>query len=450
MPRRRAVVPAIAVLAAWLCVSAAVASAAPAFSTVQRGLERLVEAPGRPPRGDRDALPERTSDGAAGRPGERGAQGSAAGERSHADRQRRQGLQRRRRPQPRPRWELGLEDTIAQRLAGHAGRLGRGDRQAVAQPHQRPSRLHRSRKASREQSKNDPRGLVSPLGSHRLGPRRPARVCPRLALRVLEHRQHRRRPDHRSRHRPALRPGTEEDRLRAGAAAPDHLPDQAALPKPFIHGYLVAPGERPEDVSTALSPSGAWASGAIVSTPQDLNAFIRAYLGLKFFSHAQQRQQMGFVARRRIEPAGTGQELCRPGAFPLPDQMRRRFRPYRELPRLRAVGGRHRQRRARCNHLAQHPRAERQAPRPAARGADDRRLRPSRQVARGAPTVIDDCQGSHPSRDRRDQPRGRRDDRTARRLDPRSVILACTRDEFRSRARQTPAEWKPPLRSWGW
>ena len=57
---------------------------------------------------------------------------------------------------------------------------------------------------------------------------------------------------------------------------------------------------------TFLSPSGAWASGAIVSTPADLNGFIRADLGLRFFGAAQQREQMRFVPRRRVEPAGPG------------------------------------------------------------------------------------------------------------------------------------------------
>ena len=84
------------------------------------------------------------------------------------------------------------------------------------------------------------------------------------------------------------------------------FPSRVALPKPFIHGYLVAPGEKPEDVSTFLSPSGAWASGAVVSTPKDLNTFIRSYLGLKFFSRAQQRQQMRFVLGGRSSPPGPG------------------------------------------------------------------------------------------------------------------------------------------------
>ena len=38
-------------------------------------------------------------------------------------------------------------------------------------------------------------------------------------------------------------------------------------------------GSRATDVSEFLSPCGAWASGAIVSTPYDLNAFVRNYLG---------------------------------------------------------------------------------------------------------------------------------------------------------------------------
>ncbi len=84
------------------------------------------------------------------------------------------------------------------------------------------------------------------------------------------------------------------------------LPVKAALPTPFIHGYMVAPGEEDEDVSTVLSPSGAWASGGIVSTPRDLNAFIRAYLGLRYFDRAQQRQQMRFWPGGESSPPGPG------------------------------------------------------------------------------------------------------------------------------------------------
>jgi D-alanyl-D-alanine carboxypeptidase len=75
-----------------------------------------------------------------------------------------------------------------------------------------------------------------------------------------------------------------------------------SLPRPFIHGYVVDPPAAPQDVTTFLSPSGAWASGAIVSTPADLNAFIRADLGQKFFGDAEQRQQMTFVSGKSSPP----------------------------------------------------------------------------------------------------------------------------------------------------
>ena len=78
-----------------------------------------------------------------------------------------------------------------------------------------------------------------------------------------------------------------------------------SLPAPFIHGYDVEPGKRPQDVTTFLSPSGAWASGAIVSTPADLGAFIRADLGGRFFGEAQRREQLRFVSGSS-SPAGPG------------------------------------------------------------------------------------------------------------------------------------------------
>ena len=78
-----------------------------------------------------------------------------------------------------------------------------------------------------------------------------------------------------------------------------------SLPAPFIHGYNVQPGKQPHDVTTFLSPSGAWASGAIVSTPGDLGAFMRADLGGRFFGQAQRRAQLRFV-RGSSSPAGPG------------------------------------------------------------------------------------------------------------------------------------------------
>jgi D-alanyl-D-alanine carboxypeptidase len=82
------------------------------------------------------------------------------------------------------------------------------------------------------------------------------------------------------------------------------------LPPPFLHGYVTAPGERDQDVTTFLSPSGAWASGAVVSTPADLNAFIRAYLGQRFFGAAEQREQMRFVPGGESSPPGPGRNAA--------------------------------------------------------------------------------------------------------------------------------------------
>ena len=88
-----------------------------------------------------------------------------------------------------------------------------------------------------------------------------------------------------------------------------------ALAAPVLHGYIVAPGKQDQDVTTSVSPSGAWASGAVVSTPADLNAFIRADLGLRFFGAAQQGEQMRFVPDARSSPPGPGQNAAGLGLF---------------------------------------------------------------------------------------------------------------------------------------
>ena len=84
------------------------------------------------------------------------------------------------------------------------------------------------------------------------------------------------------------------------------FPTAITLPRPFIHGYVVDGAAPPVDVSTSLSPSGAWASGAIVSTPRDLNTFIRGYLGGRLFPASVQRRQLRFVPGGRSSPPGPG------------------------------------------------------------------------------------------------------------------------------------------------
>lgn len=56
------------------------------------------------------------------------------------------------------------------------------------------------------------------------------------------------------------------------------LPRTVAMPRPFMHGYEVERGKRPEDVSELVNPAGAWASGGIVSSPADLSRFVPGYV----------------------------------------------------------------------------------------------------------------------------------------------------------------------------
>ncbi|MGW7051546.1 serine hydrolase domain-containing protein [Streptomyces sp. NPDC054887] len=80
------------------------------------------------------------------------------------------------------------------------------------------------------------------------------------------------------------------------------LPSGYALPRPYLHGYDIEQGQRPEDVSTALSMSAVWASGGMVSTPNDLNAFMRAYAGGALFSQKTREQQTKWVAGSSVNP----------------------------------------------------------------------------------------------------------------------------------------------------
>ncbi|MGV1037411.1 MAG: serine hydrolase domain-containing protein [Candidatus Nanopelagicales bacterium] len=80
------------------------------------------------------------------------------------------------------------------------------------------------------------------------------------------------------------------------------LPDTLAIPEPRINGYAPAdPAETsaspsgPEDVTEVLNPQLAWASGGMISTPNELNTFMRSYASGKLFSDAIRAQQLQFV-----------------------------------------------------------------------------------------------------------------------------------------------------------
>ncbi|MFI0923944.1 serine hydrolase domain-containing protein [Streptomyces sp. NPDC021012] len=93
------------------------------------------------------------------------------------------------------------------------------------------------------------------------------------------------------------------------------LPQDYRLPRPFLHGYFTAPGEPPEDVSEAVSASGAWASGGIVSTPADLSRFIGGYAGPELLTPATRRAQQDFLPGGASEPAGPGANAAGLGLF---------------------------------------------------------------------------------------------------------------------------------------
>jgi len=92
-------------------------------------------------------------------------------------------------------------------------------------------------------------------------------------------------------------------RLRLNATS---FPTGTALPGPFIHGYSAGDDGFYTDLSTLISASGAWASGAVVSTPRDLGAFIRGNLGGRLFPRRLRRDQLRFVRGGNSDPPGPG------------------------------------------------------------------------------------------------------------------------------------------------
>jgi D-alanyl-D-alanine carboxypeptidase len=91
------------------------------------------------------------------------------------------------------------------------------------------------------------------------------------------------------------------------------MPQGTLLPDPFIHGYLWEQGV-PQDYSQWYPPldSGvawggwAWASGGLVSTPADLNRFVRGYASGKLFGGEAQDEQYQFLDGGRSDPPGPG------------------------------------------------------------------------------------------------------------------------------------------------
>lgn len=92
------------------------------------------------------------------------------------------------------------------------------------------------------------------------------------------------------------------------------LPTGYTLPWPYVHGYDVAAGKKPADVSQAISMAYLWAAGGIVSTQGDLNRFIRGYVGKRLFGAATRVQQLRFV-KGSSQPPGPGRNSAGLGIF---------------------------------------------------------------------------------------------------------------------------------------
>jgi D-alanyl-D-alanine carboxypeptidase len=85
------------------------------------------------------------------------------------------------------------------------------------------------------------------------------------------------------------------------------LPAGAEIAEPYIHGYDNDPSQRPpEDLSEVIAAGWPWASGGVVSTPGDLNSFIRGYVGGKLFDAETQAQQRIVVEGGESDPMGPG------------------------------------------------------------------------------------------------------------------------------------------------
>jgi D-alanyl-D-alanine carboxypeptidase len=87
------------------------------------------------------------------------------------------------------------------------------------------------------------------------------------------------------------------------------LPTTVDMPVPFARGYDVE-DVPPVDVSEVLAPGWAWGSGGIVTTPADLNRFIRGYVGGELFGPRVQEEQRDVDTSGGSEPPGPGKNAA--------------------------------------------------------------------------------------------------------------------------------------------
>ena len=96
------------------------------------------------------------------------------------------------------------------------------------------------------------------------------------------------------------------------------LPNSPEMPNPYAEGYQYPPesegaGE-PDNVTTALDPSAAGASGALVSTPSDLSRFFSSLLGGELVDEVTIEQMKETLAGEG-DPPGPGTKRAGLGIF---------------------------------------------------------------------------------------------------------------------------------------
>ena len=92
------------------------------------------------------------------------------------------------------------------------------------------------------------------------------------------------------------------------------LPAGPNLRKPFIHGYDLSE-QPPEDVSESFAAGWLWAAGGIVSTPAELNTFIRGYVKGRLYDLGTRAQQRKVVEGGTSDPLGPGKNSAGLGIF---------------------------------------------------------------------------------------------------------------------------------------
>jgi len=85
------------------------------------------------------------------------------------------------------------------------------------------------------------------------------------------------------------------------------LPEGVEIAEPTIRGYELDPPNPPNDVTEIIAAGWSWASGGIVSTPENMNDFIRGYVGGELFGPETQAEQTDlFIPGGESGPPGPG------------------------------------------------------------------------------------------------------------------------------------------------